>query len=307
MKRFKVSEQIEPLPLIPRGTSLDEKLSIAKRRGEKRTLEQEKVAAETPRQLFLPGFEIGTMPNHINRSSLFAPIARGSKRKYHNDVELFSRSDCVIKYTGEQLDEADCDIFMTLISFACSQPIGEFVLLNRAELLRELGRNTGRGDYMWLHRRIKSMRAGILYIEARKNDGSIRYTIGSETAMNVIADFIYDERREAYAFKLDPRIVIMFGNREYSRIDWGKRTQIRNDMAKRLQRLVATSSNQEQRYSLDSLKKMVNYYSPTRKFREALLLACDELIRLDIIAKRKIDVSSKGKLQLILWRNPVDK
>ena len=55
MKRLKVSEQIESLPLILRGTSLDEKLSIAKRRGEKRTLEQEKVTAETPRQLFLPG------------------------------------------------------------------------------------------------------------------------------------------------------------------------------------------------------------------------------------------------------------
>ena len=74
-----MSEQIEPLPLIPRGISLDEKISIAQSLGKKRTLEQEKVTAETPRQLFLPGFEIGTMPNHIIRSSLFAPIARGQR------------------------------------------------------------------------------------------------------------------------------------------------------------------------------------------------------------------------------------
>ncbi|MFN3920295.1 MAG: hypothetical protein ACK4JF_08440, partial [Methylohalobius sp.] len=37
----------------------------------------EQQAAETPRQLWLPGFDIGAMPNHLNRSSLFAPIARG--------------------------------------------------------------------------------------------------------------------------------------------------------------------------------------------------------------------------------------
>ena len=41
----------------------------------------EQKAAETPRQLFLPGMDefMRAMPNHIARSSLFAPVARGRR------------------------------------------------------------------------------------------------------------------------------------------------------------------------------------------------------------------------------------
>jgi len=45
--------------------------------------QQKRKAAETPRRLFLPGFDIGVFPNHLNRSSLIAPIARLASRKIH--------------------------------------------------------------------------------------------------------------------------------------------------------------------------------------------------------------------------------
>ena len=52
-----------------------------------------------PQQLFLPGLEdfMRAMPNHIARSSLFAPVARGRKR-IHKDTVLVSRADAVIKF-----------------------------------------------------------------------------------------------------------------------------------------------------------------------------------------------------------------
>ena len=301
----KVSEQIEPLPLIPRGTSLDEKLSIAKRRGEKRTLEQEKLTAETPRQLFLPGFEIGTMPNHINRSSLIAPIARG-QRKFHRQASIVTRRDCKIEYTGEQLDEADGEIIMVLIFLAQPYKLGSTVPLNRAELLRTMKRNTGKQNYLWLHSRLKALREATLFLEAIKPNGSVRYRVGSTIPFNII-EWYYDERSETYFYKLDPRWIEIFGV-EYSRIDWDKRMQIGRgkDMAKTIQRLVAGSSNAIQYYELNWLKEKMMYASPMRKFREALLSAVDELVRLDIIARGEINVSTKGQPQLKLWRNPVD-
>lgn len=67
---------------------------------------------------------------------------------------MVSRSDCVLEYTGEQLDEADGEIIMALIFFAKPYPIGAPVPLNRAELLRRIKRSTGKHDYEWLHRRI---------------------------------------------------------------------------------------------------------------------------------------------------------
>lgn len=262
-------------------------------------------AAETPAHLWLPGFDIGAFPNHLNRSSLFAPIARG-RRKFHRQTPMITRADCVLEYTGEQLDEADADLLMALISFAQPYPLGTAVPLNRAELLRKLHRSTGKQQYEWLHRRIKSLTEATIFIEVKKPDGSVKYRIGHTASFRIIVSFMYNADTETYHYILDPRWVKLFGNKEYSLIDWEKRMNIRRgqDMAKTLQRLVATSNESPQRYSLEWLKAKMEYSSPMRKFREALANACNELIRLQIISNWKIDENSRGKFQLLVWIPP---
>ena len=246
------------------------------------------------------------MPNHLNRSSFIAPIARGL-RKFHRETVMVSRSDCVLEYTGEQLDEADGEIIMALIFFAKPYPMGTPVPLNRAELLRKIERGTGKQQYEWLHRRLKALTAGTLYIEAKKPDGTTRYKIGSSVAFHVLSGFNYDEVIEAYSYTLDPRWVQMFGNREYALLDWDKRMQIGRglDMAKTLQRLVATSSDPVQRYALDWLKDKMQYAGRVRDFRDALEKAVRELERLEIVVKGRIETSTKDKEQLALWLQPV--
>ena len=286
----------------PRRKTLDELMQFAQERAARGREAAEQKAAETPRQLFLPGFDIGAFPNHLNRSSFIAPIARG-RRKFHRQAAMVTRRDCVLEYTGEQLDEADGDLIMALIAFAQPFPVGTSVPLNRAELLRKLERGTGKQQYEWLHRRIKALTEATLFLEAKKPDGSTRYSIGKTVSFRIIAAFSYDDEAEAYSYSLDPRWVQMFGNREYSLIDWDKRMQIGRgqDMAKTLQRLLATSADPVQRYALDWLKGKMEYASPMRKFREALAAACKELERLEIITAHKIEESPKGKPQLALW------
>jgi len=265
------------------------------------TEEQEKETAETPAKLFLPGFDIGAFPNHLNRSSLFAPVARG-KRKFHRQEKMVSRSDCILEYTGEQLDEADADLLMALIDAAISQPLGSIVLLNRAEILRKIGRSKSKQSYQWMHRRIKSMTEATLFLEARKPNGKAKYKIGSTKSFRIISSFEYNEENENYGYILDPRWVVIYSNKEYSLIDWDKRLQIgsRQDMAKTLQRLIATSSDNTQRYSLQWLKEKMEYSSPIRKFKEALASACNELKRVEIIINWKIEDSKQGQEQLML-------
>ena len=287
---------------VPRRKTLDELLEKTKQRTATSSEVAEQKAADKPRQMFLPGFDIGAFPNHLNRSSFIAPIARG-RRKFHRQAEMVTRRDCVLEYTGEQLDEADGDLIMALIAFAQPHPVGAAVPLNRAELLRKLKRSTGKHDYEWLHRRIKALTEATLFLEAKKPDGSTRYSIGKTVSFRIIAAFSYDDEAEAYSYSLDPRWVQMFGNREYSLIDWDKRMQIGRgqDMAKTLQRLVATSADPVQRYALDWLKEKMEYASPMRKFREALAAACTELERLEIVSAWRIEDSTKGKPQLALW------
>jgi len=290
--------------LLIQRKSYDELIANVKKRGIKSQEAAEGRAAETRCQLFVRGFDLGAMPNHLNRSSFIAPIAR-AKRKYHRQTVMVTRRDCVLVYTGEQLDEADGDLVMGLIYFAQPQPLGMPVQLNRKELLRKIkSGGIGSTQYKWLHASMKRLREGTLFIEAKKPDGSTRYTIGKMESFNVLKDLSYNDMNEAYTYTLDPRWVVMFGNSEYSLLDWDKRMQIRRglDMAKTLQRLVATSADQVQKYALDRLKAQMEYASPMRKFRQSLDAAVFELARVKIIAKGRIEESTRGKPQLVMWR-----
>ena len=268
----------------------------------------EQKAAETPRQMFLPGMDefMRAMPNHIARSSLFAPVARGRKRM-HKDTVLQSRGDAVIKFWGEQLDEAQADVWMQAMKEAQRQPLGEAVTINRADFLREIGRQTGNYEYKWLHRTMQALAFAMLVIEVTKDDGKPKLSIGKTRALHMIEGFDYDDEAEAYTLRIDPRWHAMYGNREFALIDWQKRREFgRNqDMAKTLQRLVATSSNPVQRYALDWLKAKMEYSGRLRDFRDALARACAELERLEIISAHKIEDSTKGKPQLALWLQPL--
>jgi hypothetical protein len=279
---------------------IDKLLASAKARGRNGV-----PAEETQRQLFLPGFDIGALPNHLNRSSLFAPIKRGP-REFHRQAVMVTRRDCVLQYTGEQLDEADGDLIMALIAFAQPHPIGAAVPLNRAELLRRMERATGKQQYEWLHRRLKALTEATLFLEAKRPDGSTRYNIGKTESFRIVAGFSYNDDSEVYSYSLDPRWVQMFGNLEYSLIDWEKRMLIGRgqDMAKTLQRLVATSADQVQRYALDWLKAKMEYRGRMRDFHNSLARALRELERLEIVGRGSVDISTRGTPQLVLWLRP---
>jgi len=269
--------------------------------------EAEHKAAAEPRQMFLPGFDIGAFPNHLNRSSLFAPIARG-RRKLHHETVMVTRSDCVLEYSGQQLDEADADLLMALIYFAHPHPLGIMVPLNRAEILRKIGRSTGKHDYDWLHKRLKALRSATMFLEARKPDGTTKYKIGGMVSFNILKELAgFEEDGAEYQYMIDPRWMKLFSNREYSLIDFDRRLQIGRgqDMAKTLQRLVATSADQVQRYALEWLRDKMQYSGRLRDFKDALNRACSEMERLEFIANHKIEVNTKGRLQLTLWLVPV--
>lgn len=267
----------------------------------------EQKAAETPRQMFLPGMDefMRAMPNHIARSSLFAPVARG-RRKMHDGTILQSRGDAEIRFSGKQLDEAQADVWMQAMKEAQRQPLGTPVVINRAEFLRAIGREKSGQAYKWLHRTMQDLALAMLVIEVTKADGKPKLSIGKTRALHLIAGFDYDEASEEYTLTIDPRWHAMYGNREFALIDWEKRREFgRNqDMAKTLQRLVATSSNPVQRYALDWLKGKMEYGGRMRDFRDALTRACTELERLEIITAHKIEDSTKGKPQLALWLQP---
>jgi hypothetical protein len=259
---------------------------------------------ERPREMFLPGLDeaFRAMPNHLARSSIFAPVARGRK-KLHKDTVLASRGDTVIRFSGEQLDESQADVWMQAMYEAVKQPLGEYVTINRATFLAAIGRNQSGVNYLWLQKAMDGLAFAMIKIVVTTKKGETKLTVGKVRALHLIDSYALDEETNEYSLKIDPRWVSLYSGREFALIDWEKRLQFgRNqDAAKSIQRLIAASSDKIQRYSLEWLATRLEYNSPIRKFKEALASACNELQRLEIVSEWKIEESTKGKLQLALW------
>ncbi|MDE1714374.1 hypothetical protein PWG14_17825 (plasmid) [Chromobacterium amazonense] len=265
---------------------------------QKRLTTKPKHEAALAQPMFLKGMDefMRAMPNHIARSSLFAPVAQGRK-KFHDGTILVSRADAMIRFKGKQLDESQADVWMQAMYEATKQPLGESVTINRAAFLKSIGRNTSGENYRWLHRTMEELAFAMLMIEVHTKDGKPKLAIGKTRALHMIEGFDYDDN--TYTLRIDPRWRGMYSTREFALIDWVKRLQFgqHQNMAKALQRLIATSDELVQRYALDWLKRKLEYSSPMRKFRESLESAMRELERLEIIAAGRIEASSKGKPQ----------
>lgn len=252
-------------------------------------------AGEPKRQLPLwPEFE-RAIPNHLARSSLFAPIGRGA-RKQHDRSEIASRSDVRILYTGKQLDMADCDVFMQALAEAQRQPLGDKVYIKGGTFLKAIGRSQGKSDYLWLHESLRRLFLSAIEVEAKK------YKIGGSpksSALHLVAGFQHDPEQDAYFLVFDPRILALFSNREFALIDWTKRRHIekRVDMAKWLQNYVATHEAGLHRIGVKLLKTWMDYSSPPNKYLTALGEALSELERLGIIAGARIETSTRREKQ----------
>ncbi|NYT79246.1 TrfA [Alcaligenaceae bacterium] len=258
------------------------------------------------KRVFLPGIaeDMRAMPNYIARSSIFAPVRRGH-RVTHDDA-VFLRSDRVlIKGSGKQLAEDHADIWMQAMYLQMTCASGEQPVINRADFLRSLGRNTSGASYQWLHDGMKDLARFTLSIEATRANGTLKYSYGHHPASRVLpmlGGFDYDDENQSYRLYVDPRWAQIFSNREFTLIDWSKRLSMRYELSKSLQRLIGTSKDPEQRYSLQILKERAHYAGRLRDFRPALERALDELAELGLIGSPRVETSTRGVQQAVWFR-----
>ena len=264
---------------------------------------------EKPQQLYLPWFpeELRAIPNHLARSSLFAPIRRGRRKCYIDEV-LVSRSDAEIHFWGQQLDEGDCDVWLQAVKEALEAPLGEAVSINRAEFLRQIGRPTNNTSYKWLNESMKRLAFAMLTMTVRYKDGTIKAQVGEppvdgkeELCFHLVQEWSLNEKTNNYRLRMSPALMAFFSTKEYGFLNCSRRFAITGrgtDLAKSLQRLLATSGI-EQRYNLEYLCRRAQY-ERMRDFRVTLRKALEELKRIGIIAEWRLEVSTHGKEQAVI-------
>lgn len=248
----------------------------------------------------IPGQAV--LPNVLALSSIFVPLGYSKGRRYLEDYELVHRWKTFrITFTGVQLDESDRDVLMALILLSRDYPMGEAFFFTRLQLLkmvRPKASKFGSSDYEWLRRSIMRLSSAtfLVYRQLEHTDKWESAT-GSCRPIRLVDRWEFFEKGRAVA-KFDPLMAAFFRRQQFSLIDLQRRAEIDILLAKSLQALLATAKEPVQRFEFEWLCRKHDYHLPAHKLRKKFTNACEDLIRVGILAGYSWYKNSSGEVIL---------
>ena len=235
-----------------------------------------------------------TIPNIIARSALFGVIKRGA-RAYKNRELIAGRGDVEIYYTGETLDQADCTVWMQALAFATV--LGKDTPVNRSLFLKLLGKTTGKKDYLWLNASLHRLMSSVVTVKTSKYELEFHL-------IDLWGRFKDEEHaNEYYLLNINPRVIKMWANSEYTLVEWEKRLAIKRgcELASWMQLYIRSNSNSDKPHhiSLEKLKKWCGLPNMRlRQYKVAMMKSLNELVRIGEIK----DVSIRKDGMVIFTR-----
>lgn len=155
-------------------------------------------------------------PNSFIRSALFAAI-QGKDRQYIKEGVLASQDGIIVKFTGEQLNQTDLDVWETIVHMARDQPLGTFCSFTAHGLLKAMGMPTGNSQHKQLHS-----------ILLRLTACAVEVTHEGKTYFGpLIKSGAKDELTRHYGVELNKGIIRLFGENQWTALDWKQRQELR--------------------------------------------------------------------------------
>lgn len=155
-------------------------------------------------------------PNSFIRSALFAAI-QGKDREYLKDKVLASQDGITVRYTGEQLNQTDLDVWETIVHMAREHPLGDVCTFTAYSMLKALGMETGKADYQMLDSTILRLIACAVDITHE----------GRSYAGPLVKSRRKDETTRYYNIELNRELIKLFGENQWTALDWAQRQSIR--------------------------------------------------------------------------------
>jgi hypothetical protein len=155
-------------------------------------------------------------PNSFLRSALFTAI-QGKTRTRLKKQLLASIQGIAVRYTGEQLDQSDLDVWEQAIHLARRHPLGNVCHFTAYSFLKALGHGTGNAQYKWLSEVITRLVA--CEVELRTKEKAF--------GGNLIASWKRDEVTGSYNLTLNPDLVRLYGWGDWTALDWEQRHALR--------------------------------------------------------------------------------
>lgn len=212
-------------------------------------------------ELMLPSCpnEKKPVPNAILRSSLFGVFEKG-ERAYEQRVLKAAVNGITVKFTGQQLDQSDLDVWLGCLQLLRKVPVGTQVYFSMKGFLKSLGKNTGKSDKEWLRDSLTRLSACLIEI----GDG-INFYSG-----HLINDFYRNEVEFEYTLTLNPKMLSFFSNESWTGLDFDKRRELKGkSIAKWLHGFYSTHAKPLP-YKVETLKTLCGSKAELKGFRQTL-------------------------------------
>lgn len=207
-------------------------------------------------------------PNSFIRSALFAAI-QSKDRKFMKEAVLASQDGITIKFTGEQLNQADLDVWETIVHLAREQPLGTVASFTAHGILKAMGMPTGNSQHKQLHSTIIRLTACAVEIT---HEGKTYFG-------PLIKSGAKDEITRHYGVELNKGIIKLFGENQWTALDWQQRQELRGQPL--AQALHAFYSSHREPYAV-KLQTIQAYTGSRNKqlasFRRQVRAALNELV-----------------------------
>lgn len=156
-------------------------------------------------------------PNSFIRSALFAAI-QGKDRQFLKETVLASQDGITVKFTGEQLNQADLDVWETIVHLAREQPLGTAASFTAHGLLKAMGLSTGNSQHKQLHTTLIRLTACAVEVT---HDGKTYFG-------PLIKSGAKDEVTRHYCVEINKGIIRLFGENQWTALDWKQRQHLRS-------------------------------------------------------------------------------
>jgi hypothetical protein len=218
-------------------------------------------------------------PNSFIRSALFAAI-QGKDRDYLKERLLTAQQGITVKFTGQQLDQSDLDVWQTITHFSRETPLGTSSTFTAHSLLKALGLNTGNSAHKHLHSAIVRLTACAVEIshEGRTYGGPL------------LKSYRKEESTSYYNVELNRDLIKLFGESQWTALDWQQRQQLkRKPLAKALH---AFYSSHRTPFALKvaTLRDLTgSRNADLRDFKRKVGLALKELVRIGFLTDYTVE------------------
>lgn len=225
--------------------------------------------------------ELRACPSSVLRSALFGIVRRGRRKALERAI-LATWEGVTLRYTGWRLDQGDLDVWLAALHLAREHNLGVRVPVTVNEMLRTMGRCTGKHDHEWFKCAVARLTACAVEITAG------RKTFGGP----LIEGFERDEVTGEHVLYLSPRLADLFEDGDYTRIDWEIRRDLDMDLAKWLHGYIAShraTARDPHRLGLKRLRELCGSETDElRKFRQQVRDALRELQAAGVVTAWRI-------------------